>query len=531
MSGCLPWWKSGIVYEVYPRSFMDSDGDGNGDLAGIRDRLDYLAWLGVDSLWICPFYPSPMEDGGYDIADYRAVDERFGTLADFDRLIESAHRRGLRVILDLVPNHTSHLHPWFRESRASRSSGRRDWYLWRDPGPGGGPPNNWLSEFGGSAWEFDEATGQYYYHAFLKEQPDLNWRNPEVRRAFFDVMRFWLDRGADGFRVDVMWHLIKDARFRDNPPNPRYRPDDPPNRVLVPAFSANQPEVHEVVREMREVVDEYRERVLLGEIYLPIHELVTYYGHHGSGANLPYNFQLIVRPWKAEEIFRSISVYEGSLPEGAWPDWVLGNHDKPRVASRLGPAQARVAAALLLTLRGTPTLYYGDEIGMEDVLVPPDRVRDGREKNVPGRGLGRDPARTPMQWSGGRGAGFTSGEPWLPVPGSAEERNVERERADPRSLLLFYRDLIALRRSEEALTVGDYDPIGVAGSALAYLRSAGDSRLLVAANLSHEPCRLAPARRDLRGTVVFGTHSRRVGSTVARAIELDPDEAFVARLG
>jgi alpha-glucosidase len=285
----MQWWQTAVIYQVYPRSFQDTDGDGVGDLKGVVERLPYLVELGVDALWLSPIFVSPMADFGYDIADYTAIDPLFGTMADFDALVAVAHARGLKVLLDFVPNHTSIAHPWFRESRASRTSAKRDWYIWRDPAPGGGPPNNWLSEFGGPAWAFDEATGQYYYHAFLAAQPDLNWRNPAVRAAMHEVMRFWLRRGVDGFRVDVIWHLIKDDAFRDNPINPGFRDGEPPYRRFVPVYSADRPEVHEVVRGLRGVIDEFAGRVLIGEIYLPIERLVAYYGRDRSGPHLPLN--------------------------------------------------------------------------------------------------------------------------------------------------------------------------------------------------------------------------------------------------
>jgi alpha-glucosidase len=365
-----PWWARGVVYQIYPRSFQDSNGDGIGDLAGIIERLDYLVWLGVDAIWLSPIYPSPMADFGYDVADYCDIDPMFGTLADFDRLIAATHDRGLKLILDLVPNHTSDQHPWFRESRASRNNPKRDWYLWRDPAPDGGPPNNWLSHFGGSGWEFDAATGQYYYHAFLKEQPDLNWRNPAVVAAMQDAMRFWLERGIDGFRVDVIWQVVKDDQFRDNPPNPDFVEGQYHYSRLRPIYTADRPEVHEVVAGMRRVIDAYADRVLIGEIYLPIERLVAYYGENLRGAHLPFNFQLIHAAWNARGIDRLIREYEALLPQGGWPNWVLGNHDNRGIATRVGVAQARVAALLLLTLRGTPTMYYGDELGMQDVPIP-----------------------------------------------------------------------------------------------------------------------------------------------------------------
>ena len=478
-----PWWKTGVVYQIYPRSFQDSDGDGVGDLKGIERRLDYLASLGIDAVWISPICPSPMADFGYDVADYCDVDPLFGSIADFDRLIAAAHQRGIRLILDFVPNHSSDRHPWFIESRSSRDNPRRDWYLWRDPAPGGGPPNNWISDFGGSAWEWDEATGQYYYHAFLKEQPDLNWRNPEVREAMYDALRFWLDRGVDGFRIDVLWHLIKAAEFPDNPLNPDYHPALGEMHKVMQHHSTDQPEVHEIAGEMRRLADGYGERVLIGEIYLPIDRLMTYYGRDLDGVHLPFNFQLIDAPWNARALARIIADYEAALPPGAWPNWVLGNHDRPRAAAKLGEAQARVAAMLLLTLRGTPTVYYGDELGIGDVAIPAEQVRDPRELREPGLGLGRDPVRTPMPWDDSANAGFAAGEPWLPLNADWRTRNVAVEDGDPGSMLHLYRRLLALRRSHQALSMGAIALIKADGDVLAYERRAGDERLLVVLNL------------------------------------------------
>ena len=328
----MHWWQSAVLYQIYPRSFQDGNGDGVGDLPGIKARLPYLAELGVDAIWLSPIFVSPMVDFGYDIADYTGIDPLFGSMVDFDTLLEAAHRLGIKILLDFVPNHTSERHPWFVDARASRNNPKRDWYLWRDGASGGGPPNNWLSEFGGPAWSFDAATGQFYHHAFLPAQPDLNWRNAQVRAAMHDVMRFWLARGVDGFRVDVMWHLIKDDAFRDNPPNPDYRTGDPPYRRLLPLYSADRPEVHEVVRGLRAVIDEFPERVLIGEIYLPVEKLVAYYGRDLAGVHLPFNFALLETPWRAEAIAQLVERYEAALPPGAWPNWVLGNHDRVRLA-------------------------------------------------------------------------------------------------------------------------------------------------------------------------------------------------------
>ena len=349
MTGSV-WWKRGVIYQIYPRSFQDTNGDGVGDLKGIAERLDYLKWLGIDAIWISPIYPSPMADFGYDVSDYCNIDPMFGSLDDFDRLVAAAHAREIKVILDFVPNHTSSQHPWFLQSRSSRSNPQRDWYIWRDGKPNGLPPNNWLSQFGGAAWTLDALTGQYYLHSFLREQPDLNWRNPAVRAAMYDVLRFWLAR-VDGFRVDVIWLLIKDAELRDNPPNPNYRPDEPGIHRFLPVYSADQPETHEVIAEIRRVLDQYDERVLIGEIYLPIERLVTYYGEDLGGAHLPFNFQLILTAWTTPAIAKLITDYEAALPPGGWPNWVLGNHDQPRIAARVTAAQARIAA-MLLSLRG-----------------------------------------------------------------------------------------------------------------------------------------------------------------------------------
>ena len=521
------WWRHGIFYQVYPRSFQDDDGDGVGDLRGIAARLDYITSLGVDAVWLSPIFTSPMADFGYDVADYIGIDPLFGTMADFDALLDATHARGLKLILDLVPNHSSDRHPWFVESRASRDNAKRDWYIWRDPAQGGGPPNNWLSEFGGSAWEYDIATGQYYYHAFLKQQPDLNWRNPDVRTAVFDAMRFWLAKGVDGFRVDVIWHLIKDAAFRDDPPNPDYHVGLPPNRKVLHVYSADRPEIHDVIAEMRRVSNEFSARVLIGEIYLPVERLVAYYGKDLSGAHLPFNFALISTAWHAREIESLIARYEAALPAGAWPNWVLGNHDKPRLASRIGREQARVAAMLLLTLRGTPTLYYGDEIGMPHVPIAPEHVRDPFEKNVPGLGVGRDGCRTPMQWDASQHAGFSLVRPWLPLAADFATDNVAMLDADPRSILSLYRTLIALRRSRPELAAGDYQPLFAEGDLLLYRRTVAGKALTVALNLGAEPISVAASPALLSREILLSTFLDRRGECVSGKLDLRGNEGVI----
>ena len=512
-----PWWQSGVIYQIYPHSFQDTNGDGIGDLKGIERRLDYLADLGVDAIWISPIYPSPMVDFGYDVADYCDVDVRFGTLADFDSLLVQAHARGLKVLLDFVPNHTSVQHPWFVESRSSRNHPKRDWYIWRDPSPDGGPPNNWISDFGGSAWQWDEATDQYYYHAFLKEQADLNWRNRAVRAAMYDAMRFWLDRGVDGFRIDVLWHLVKAAEFPDNPRNPAYRPGMGAMHRVLQRHSTDQPEVHEIAADMRAIADSYGttaqgERLLVGEIYLPVDRLMDYYGRGPPEVHQPFNFQLVDAQWDARSLAKLIVDYEAALPRGGWPNWVLGNHDRPRIATKRGGAQSRIAAMLLLTLRGTPTLYYGDELGLSDVAIPAARIRDPRELREPGLELGRDPVRTPMPWDGTDHAGFTTAEPWLPLNDDWPTRNVGQMAEEQHSILTHYRRLLAIRRRHPALSIGDFVPLDAEGDVLAYERRHGAERLLVALNLGAEPQRLqlpdwAGACRPLLSTHAGGTQA------------------------
>lgn len=520
------WWQRGIVYQIYPRSFQDSNGDGVGDLDGICSRLDYLAGLGVDAIWISPIYPSPMADFGYDVSDFTNVHPLFGDLAAFDRLLAQAHRRGLRVLLDFVPNHTSDRHPWFVESRASRDNPKRDWYIWRDGKAEGSPPNNWVSEFGGSAWCFDEATGQYYYHAFLKDQPDLNWRNPAVREAMYANMRFWLDRGVDGFRVDAIHHLIEAEHLRDNPPNPDWRPGMSPARRLVRLYSLDQDETHEVIAEMRALIDEYDgDRVLIGEASLPIEQLMAYYGEDLDGFHLPFNFHLIKTEWRPDLIAALIDAYESALPTGAWPNWVLGNHDRPRVVSRVGAGQARVAAMLLLTLRGTPTIYQGEEIGMRDVPILPEQVQDPWEKNVPGLGLGRDPERTPMQWDASLNAGFTAGRPWLPIDRNYVDVNVNRQDEQSNSMLALYRALVRLRRSDPVLSIGGHLRTTVQGAVVLFERFHGSRRVVVALNFSNAPqdVLLAPAARQ----VLLSTHLDRAGERVSKMLHLRGDEGVV----
>jgi alpha-glucosidase len=524
MSGTSPtdpiWWQHGVVYQVYPRSFRDASGDGIGDLAGAIEKLDYLSeTLGVDAIWLSPFYPSPMADFGYDVSDYVNVDPLFGDLASFDALVAAARARGIEIIVDFVPSHTSDQHPWFRASRSSRDNPYRDWYVWRDPQPDGSPPNNWAATFGGSAWHLDEQTGQFYLHSFLPEQPDLNWRNPAVRTAMLDVLRFWLDRGVGGFRMDALGRIVKDPLLRDNPRNPEAAGDF--HKALgeydrqLHLNDQRHEDIHAVLAEMRALLDSYeadgRPRVAIGEIHIyDLAELGRYYGATLDELHLPFNFGLLKLPWAARAIRDHVDAYEASLPIGAWPNYVLGNHDEARIATRIGRRHARLAMMLLLTLRGTPTLYYGDELGMEDVPVPPEKAQDPWGLRVPGLSLGRDPQRAPMPWSDEPNAGFCPPgvEPWLPITPDLARVNVATQLADPRSMLSLTRRLLALRRASPALARGSYRPLdwpGVSEDCYLFLRADGDERLLVALNFGETPARVR-LPDGLRAASLLSTH-------------------------
>ena len=525
------WWQTGAVYQVYPRSFADADGDGTGDLRGITGRLDYLAWLGVDAIWLSPFYPSPMKDFGYDVADYTDVDPLFGTMADFDELLAAAHDRGIRVVIDYVPNHTSDQHPWFVESRSSRDNPKADWYIWRDPKPDGSLPNNWVSMFEGSSWEWDATREQYYLHSFLPEQPDLNWRNPEVRAAMFDAARFWLDRGVDGFRIDVAPLVLKDPELRDNPPNP-----DDSEWARLGSWSRqlhvndlNHPDMHELYRSFRAMLDAYPgDRVSIGELHHPDYATwAEYYGERQDEIHVPFNFHLTYSPWTDVAVRAAIEGVEGVLPPGAWASWVLGNHDQPRFASpgRAGREQAKAGMLLLLTLRGTPTIYYGEEIGMVDVPVATADSRDPLEKRDPGRG--RDPERSPMQWDASPNAGFTDSQatPWLPIAADAEAVNVAGQAEDPDSILTLTRRLLNLRKEHEVLRLGDFERFGpTPPGTYAFRRISSAGQLTVVVNLTGEPRDVPDAGP---GRVLIGTERDRDGEPVGASVELRPNEAVV----
>lgn len=530
------WWREGVFYQIYPRSFADSDGDGNGDLAGILAHLDHLNdgtpnSLGVDAIWLSPIYPSPMHDLGYDVADYCDIHPMFGSLADFDALLQAAHQRRMRVLMDLVFNHTSDQHPWFQESRRSRQSPKRDWYLWRDPAPRRGAPNNWQSVFGGRAWEWDETTQQYYYHMFLPQQPDLNWSNPEVRQALFDVMRFWLERGVDGFRLDVVNAYFKDALFRNNPPRLGLRGYDRQKHL----YDKDQPELLEVYAQMRQLLDSYGERMCVGEMLNGNPEMNARYCGDGK-LNLAFDFNFTRQPWHPAAFQRAVLRNEASLPPGGWPCYTLSNHDISRHLSRYGgrypKERAQVAAAMLLTLRGTPFLYQGEEIGMRDGKIPYSMIQDPPGKRYYPFYKGRDPVRTPIPWDASPGGGFTSAHPWLPLNQDYRQINVAAQRDDPHSVFSFYRKLIWLRKDSPALRRGAFEPlIQRPRDGLAYLRRTEEQTVLVALNFFSLPATLQ-LDVDLtaqKWRTILGTH-RQVDEEVALkgTIWLAPHEVWIA---
>jgi len=524
------WWKTGIIYQIYPRSFQDSNGDGVGDLRGIISRLDYLAWLGIDAIWLSPICQSPMKDFGYDVSDYTAVDPLFGTLDDFDALIAEAAARQIKIVIDLVPSHTSDQHAWFIEARSSRDNPKRDWYIWADAKPDGSPPNNWLAYFGGAAWTWDAATGQYYMHNFLPEQPELNYRNPMVTEAMKGVVRFWLGRGVAGMRVDVIDRMLKDPEMCDNPPDPNYVEGvSNPQFKYLRVNSEQHPDVHGLVREFRRTFDEFGDRPIIGEINFTtdVAYITSHYGAALDEIQLPFNFAFLMLPWSAQAIRDFVDRYDAAVPEGGQPNYVLGNHDVSRLATRLGSAQARVAALLLLTLRGTPTLYYGDELGMEDVYIAPEQYQDPQGINI---GYSRDPQRTPMQWDITANAGFTSAQPWLPVAPDAMTRNVEVQGTQPDSVLALYRRMIAVRRATPALTTGSYRSVDVkADDVFVYVRESGEQRVCVALNFGDRMQSLA--LRELgQGRIIVSTHMDRTEAVDMGALYLRENEGVVVEV-
>jgi alpha-glucosidase len=531
------WWQNAVFYEIYPRSFSDSNNDGIGDLNGITSKLDYLKSLGVDAIWITPCYPSPQVDFGYDVSDYENIDPMYGSLADFDRLASEAHKSGIRIIMDFVINHTSDQHPWFKESRSSRDNPKRDWYIWRDGKGPGQPPNNWTSTFGGPAWKFDSTTGQWYYHYFYAQQPDLNWRNPEVEKAMFDVTRWWYKRGVAGFRLDAVDTLFEDPTLHDNPVLPAKNKFGDPNTKEV--YNKKLPELHGVLQRLRAVADEY-DAVLIGETWTKnIPELKEYYGDNNNELQMPMDF-LFTRVDKLSpaEFRKQIA----GVNAAGWPVYVLSNHDIVRSYVRYGDgvhndAIAKVMAGLYLTLRGTPIMYYGEEIGMtnndpkrkEDVKDPIGRVGWPKE-------IGRDGERTPMQWNADANAGFTNGTPWLPVPPSYKSHNVATESGEQDSILNFYKRVLELRHKEPALLDGDYVALNESDpNVLSYLRRYKSEAVLVTLNMSSSPQKVSfdlkphgfPGSTATTLVTTLSTHPQQM---FLSSISLEPFSVYIGKL-
>jgi alpha-glucosidase len=531
------WWHHAVFYEVYPRSFADSNNDGIGDLKGIASKLDYLKQLGVDAIWITPCFPSPQVDFGYDVSDYENIDPMYGTLADFNQLVAEGKKRGVKVILDFVPNHTSDKHKWFQESKSSRTAAKRDWYIWRDGKGPNQPPNNWTSTFGGSAWTLDPATGQYYYHYFYAEQPDLNWRNPEVQKAMLDAMRFWYKRGVAGFRLDAVDSLFEDPKLADNPVLPGTDKFGMPNTEEI--NNKKFPDVHDVMREMRKVADEY-DAVLIGETWTKnVEELKAYYGERDNELQMPMDLMLTQFKTLSAATFRDhISAIEGA---GGWPVFVITNHDITRSYTRWADGKhndeiAKMMAAMYLTLRGSPIMYYGEEIGMENNdPKSKDEVRDPIGRRGWPLEKGRDGERTPMQWTPGKNAGFTNGKPWLPIPPSYKTHNVETELADPNSVLSFYRQLLAMRHAEPALLNGEYmalnsdDP-----NVYTYVRRYKDEAVLVVLNMSASEHKvrfdLSPLGFASPKLSVLATTFHQAPTGMADALTMEPYSTFIAKI-
>lgn len=527
------WWRESVFYQIYPLSFADSNDDGYGDLEGIISRLGYLSeTLGVDALWLSPFFRSPMKDWGYDISDHTDVDPVFGDLTAAKRLIDAAHANGLKVIFDYVMNHTSDQHPWFIESRSSLDSPKRDWYVWRDSNSDGGPPTNWVSVFSGPAWTFDAQTGQWYRNTYLPEQPDLNWRNPELVEAMLNVARFWLDAGVDGFRVDAAHQMMKDPQERDNPPVPDdyQRPFKDMGQYddFVHLYDLGHQDVHEAHRAFRAVLDSYPQKPLsIGEIHIfDLAEWGSYYGHDLEEFSMPFNFHLMAAEWNAPSIRATIEGVHWNVPPGAWTNWTLGNHDEIRLASRLPEGHDRLAALLLLTLRGTPFLYYGDELGMKQTDISTTDRKDPWGANV--EYLSRDGERTPMQWNAGPNAGFTGpeGTPWLPIGGDYETVNVETELGDPDSMLNMYRRLLDVRRESEALNHGSFmvHPSS-SEDVLVYRRESDRQVVTVALNFSDQPASVSMRS----GRQVFSTLDPKRNDSFRDSLDLKPGEGVIVQ--
>lgn len=522
-------WGHRIIYQIYPRSFKDSNGDGIGDLNGIKAELPYLKELGIDAIWLSPIYPSPMHDFGYDIANYRDIDPIFGDLKAFDELIEKAHELDIKVLLDFVPNHTSSEHPWFKKSRSSLDNSKRDWYIWRPADKNGKLPNNWLSQFGGPAWELDKETGEYYLHTFDVTQPDLNWRNPHVVEEMLDTMRFWLKKGVDGFRVDVAYLLFKDPFLRDEPMNPYFQPEHHPlYDSLLHIYTSALPETLHMIKTFNRVISEFDDRFMVCEIHTYANEIINLYKIVDHNGFAPFNFSFISIPWNAHEQKKFLDEFDELVGHNYFPTYVLGNHDQPRVATKLGDKAARSAALLQLTLRGTPFIYYGEELGMKNVEVPAEKVRDPMAVNMKGYNFGRDPERSPMQWNKNEFAGFSESEPWLPVEKDYTDKNVYSESKDPTSFLNLYKKIISTRRNLNALRFGKYIPLDFKNmKLLGFIREFENEKVLIIVNFSEEE--QTAKLPDGKWEIILSTYMDSQEKEQTNKINLRSSESFILK--
>jgi len=520
-------WGNRVVYQIYPRSFKDTTGTGVGDLNGIIEKLDYLKDLGIGALWLSPINCSPMKDFGYDISNYKDIDPLFGTLKDFENLIAKAHAKDIKVLMDFVPNHTSIEHPWFQESRSSLDNSKRDWYIWKKPKRNGEAPNNWLSQFGGSAWKFDEATKEYYLHTFDKSQPDLNWRNPKVVARMTDVLRFWLRKGVDGFRVDVAYHLFKDPFFRDEPYNPTYNIESKREyNSLHHIYTVALPETIAMLKKLHSVINEVKDSFMICEIYTFPQEIVNLYKIVDHQNFAPFNFSFLSLKWNAQIQKKFIDEFDEMIGEEFFPTYVLGNHDSPRIVSKIGAEAARVAALLQLTLRGIPFIYYGEELGMSDGNIPEEKAKDPMTLNMKGFHFGRDPVRTPMQWDDTRYGGFSENDPWLPLEEGYKLRNVESEGKDDTSFLNLYKSILQLRKERMSLSKGKYFPIECKNpDVFQYIRRGDDDETLITANFSKEAQEVDLP--DGKWKVLLSTYLDLKDKNVSGKITLRADEGVV----
>jgi len=523
------WWKHGVLCEIWPRSFYDSNGDGSGDLQGIIRKLDYLAELGIDGIWLGPVNASPMVDSGYDVADYRSIDPIYGTMADFELLLAEAHKRGIHIIMDIVVNHTSDQHAWFKQSRSSRDNPKRDWYTWHD-GKKGGPPTNWKALVGGGTWEWDKHTQQYYLHSFLKAQPDLNWRNPQVKQEIYSTLRFWLDKGVDGFRCDILNYFLKDEELRDNPFSLAAGIFNGFQKHL---YTRSQPGMEEILLEFRSVLDEYKDRMMVGEVYVAQDGPAMAAAYMGKGdlCHLAFDFDLLFTKWGAEGFAATMKRWYALIPEQGWPCNVLSNHDQPRAVTRYAAGtdtmqRAKVMAAFLLTLKGTPFMYYGEEIGLPNSKITRKDVMDTIGKMYWPIVKGRDGERNPMQWNAGPQAGFSSVKPWLPLNADYSEINVEAQEKDPLSVLNFYRRLIALRREKPVLQRGGYEQVPSDKGIMAYRRTYRNEEILVILNFAGER-KVQAIDSSKRWKVLLGTQRSSESAIDKDGLAVYPYEALI----